>query len=508
MRAPHSPILLRLFCLAQLSMLSACGGGGGSAGSPPSGTALVYSTPQRLTLDTGMGTLIPSTTDNFTQYSVTPPLPAGLTLNPSNGHISGTPTVTSAAATYRITATHTKGAAVFDLNLAVQYTQPFWLEPARATTIGVGQVIQLSAAYMANASANYPSYVDPSLVTWSSSQPTCATVNTLGRVTGVSNCNTVITASYLGHSRQVPIQVSGAWVTRNINVSGQGARSYALYIPDFGATSGPHPALLSLHGGGGSAVLQAASSLLANLGQQQKAYIAFLEGTGAIKTFNAGACCGSAKSNNVNDVDYARAVLDDLQSSYSINTQKVYASGMSNGGMMAHRLACQMSDRLAGIAAISGASAEFDQNLTRYYSCVPSKRIPILHVHATNDRNYPFGGGLGDGLSATPFYSVDATIADWRNRNNVSATASVSRLTATTTCYRYATAANALTTHAPVTLCKIDPVDVYDSTNEIVFGGGHAWPGGTRSPSSSSDTPVMDFIVNDYMWHYFSADGN
>lgn len=499
MSAPLSFVVLPFVT----GLLVSCGGGGGGAAPDPA-SSVAYTSPQRLTLDVSMAPLAPNASGAITSYSISPPLPSGLALNPATGQISGTPSVTSAAASYRITASGTQGSATFDLNLAVDYPQPFWLEPARRTIVGVGQIISLSAAYKAQASDAYPTYLDNTAVSWLSSNPSCATVNANGRVTGVSPCSTTITAIYSGHTAQLPVQVSGNWVNRSVTVAGQGSRSYSVYEPDFGSTPGPHPAILALHGGGGSALIQASTSQLANLAHQQKTYVAFLEGSGAVKTFNAGACCGYAKTNHIDDVAYAQAVLDDLESAYTVRSEKVYAIGMSNGGMMAHRLACAMSERLAGIAAVSGASAQFDQALTQYYSCTPARRIPILHIHATNDRNYPFAGGTGSGPSGTAYYPVDATIADWRTRNNVSSAAAVTRVTATTTCYRYANAADAGQSSAPVTLCKIDPIDVYDSVNQIVLGGGHAWPGGTRSPSGSSDTPIMDFVANDYLWAYFN----
>ena len=127
----------------------------------------------------------------------------------------------------------------------------------------------------------------------------------------------------------------------------------------------------------------------------------------------------------------------------------------------------------------------------------------MLHIHATNDRNYPYEGGYGDGLSETDFYPIDSTIADWIARNNVSAVATIENVTATTTCYRYATPANAAVSSAPVVHCINDPPDNYDAVNDIVFGGGHSWPGGVRSPAASSDVPIADFDANAYLWRFF-----
>jgi hypothetical protein len=79
----------------------------------------------------------------------------------------------------------------------------------------------------------------------------------------------------------------------------------------------------------------------------------------------------------------------------------------------------------------------------------------------------------------------------------------VENVTPTTTCYRYSQPLNPANPSAPVTLCKMDPPDVYDPVAEIVHGGGHSWPGGSRSTAAKSDSPVTDFAVNAYLWSYF-----
>lgn len=381
----------------------------------------------------------------------------------------------------------------------------FWLEPAASTVIGVGQQIGVYAALKAAAADPYPAYVDAAAVTWASSNPACAAVDAAGNVTGLQQpCSAVISATYQSHADQLTVQVSGTWIERSIAVAGQGTRQYSLYEPDFTGAAGPYPTLLSLHGGGGSAMIQASTSRLVELASAQKIYLVFLEGSGVIQTYNAGACCGYAQTNNIDDVAYVNAVLDDVENRDSVDTAKVYSTGFSNGGMMSHRLACAVADRISGIAAVGGASGQFDLALTEYYACNPARPIPVLHIHASNDRNYPYAGGPGDGLSATAYYPVDSTIADWRARNNVSAQATIESVTPTTTCYHYTTPANGALPSARVTLCKVDPVDVYDSANEIVFGGGHSWPGGTRSPAAKSDVPPTDFNANSYLWNFLN----
>lgn len=489
-----------------LFALAACGGGGGTPSPPPTPapTALSYPSPQTFTAGTAILPVNPTVTGAVTSYSVAPALPAGLALNTSSGQISGTPSAAAAAAAYTITAQNSGGSTSFALSITVNAATVARLEPATSTTLATSQSMNVFHV-LVEGGAPFPRYIDASLVSWSSSAPARAVINANGVMTGLTEGSTTITAQYLGFTTTLAVQVSGAWQARTVAVAGQGTRRYAVYVPNFAGTSTPRAALLSIHGGGGTAMIQAQTSQLVKYAQAQQFYVAFLEGTGLIQTFNGGACCGSAQTQNVDDVAYARAVLDDLTANFAVNTARVYSTGFSNGGIMSHRLACQLADRIAGIAAVGGASGQFDRGGTQYYACNPLRPIPMLQIHATNDRNYPYAGGIGnDGISQVDFYSIDATIADWRTRNNVTSTATIENVTPTTRCSRYATPASAALPSAPVVVCRVDPPDVYDPATEIVFGGGHSWPGGARSPGAGADVPVTDFDANDYLWRFLN----
>lgn len=388
--------------------------------------------------------------------------------------------------------------------------QRFSLEPSNNNlVVAVGQEISIYAPFYVNTSDPFPVYVSGSQISWSSSAAGVASVSSTGVVTGVTEGAATVSAVYTYQGQQftsrVALKVAGRMTRRTINVPGQRARSYLVYSPFSSPDSMPRPVLLSLHGGGGNASLQAASSLLNSTAQVEKFYVLYPEGTGAIQTFNAGACCGTAQTQNVNDVQYINAILDDFGAAFAIDSQKVYATGFSNGAIMTHRLACELSNRISGIAAVSGGSGEFDGNLNRYFQCTPARPIPVLLIHASNDRNYPIAGGVGEGASGTPFYSIAASVSDWRVRNNVGSQAVIESVTPTTACYHYRNSSDAMKPSATVSLCVTTPSkDIFDSNTGVVFGGGHSWPGGSRSPNGGSDTPVGDFSASNYLWKYLN----
>ncbi|HEU4603338.1 MAG TPA: putative Ig domain-containing protein [Steroidobacteraceae bacterium] len=273
--------------------LTACGGGGGDSQPPPTTTApsnLSYPSPQQFTVGQAIAELSPSVSGVVTAYSVSPALPTGLSLNASSGHITGTPQTATAQATYTITASNSGGSTIFALTITVQDAESFWLEPTQATTLGVAQIIQVFAALQKSSDA-YPHYVDSASLDYSSSNTNVASIDSEGHVLALSEGTAVISASDGTHSSQLTVTVAGHMDQRSVAVAGQGDRSYWIYVPNF--TSGDsHPVIIAMHGGGGSAMLQASMTRLNELAAQEGIYVVYLEGSGLIQTFNAGGCCG------------------------------------------------------------------------------------------------------------------------------------------------------------------------------------------------------------------------
>ena len=104
-------------------------------------------------------------------------------------------------------------------------------------------------------------------------------------------------------------------------------------------------------------------------------------------TWNAGGCCGSAREDRVDDVSFALRVLGDLSRDLPLDRTRVYATGHSNGAMMAYRLGAEAADRIAAIAPVAGAM--------QVASLSPAKPLPVLHVHSVDDPRALYAGGLG-----------------------------------------------------------------------------------------------------------------
>lgn len=370
------------------------------------------------------------------------------------------------------------------------------LYPTAGVTIGVAQSQFTYVELDTVPASSRPLRLGGNELVWSSSRPEVASVDAAGLITGHMAGETRVTARRGTLEQTITVRVTGSLTRHNVSIAGQGTRPYALWMPEPAAGSAARPLLLSLHGAGGSASIQASMTLLTALAAREGLVLASLEGSGFVPTFNAGGCCGYAQSMGIDDVAYARAVIDDVIARTAIDPARIYVTGFSNGAMMSHRLACALSDRIAGIAAVSGSPV--------HSSCVPARPIPILHVHATNDRIVPFEGGFSGELPGPAFLPVRTAIAEIVARNNVAAQPVATSVTPTTTCYRYAVPADPARPSAPVELCEVNPVDNYDPVSTVVYGGGHSWPGGLPSPASGSDIPLHDFVVNERIWGFFN----
>ena len=208
------------------------------------------------------------------------------------------------------------------------------------------------------------------------------------------------------------------------------------------------------------------------------------DGTGVIKTWNGTGCCGSAVTNDVDDVGFLASLLDQLESTLCLDRRRLFAAGMSNGGIMSHRLACELSERLAAVAPVAGT------DMTA--SCSPTRAIPVLHTHGSDDGHVPWLGGEGCGPAGVSFSSVPDTLERWRTRNGCQATTSLYLEQGDGRCEAYTGCSQG----ADVVLCR-------------VADGGHNWPGG-EPPAGLVECPANGgqsntFLASEVIWSFFAA---
>lgn len=274
--------------------------------------------------------------------------------------------------------------------------------------------------------------------------------------------------------------------TRSLEVDNR-SRHYLLHIPPGYDGSKPFPLVLACHGGASDARMMVTFSGLNDKADEAGFLVAYPAGTGQLErllTFNGGNCCGYAMTNKVDDVAFVRALLRDLDQNARVDSQRIYATGMSNGAIMAYRLASELSDRIAAIAPVAGPMGT--------ETCSPTRPVPVLHFHGTDDQFAPFKGGKGlKSISQTEFFSVEHSVRAWVKANG----------------------------------CKEEPTVVKEPTKVeegtaivrktygggkngaevvliIIEGGGHTWPGRTPKLAFLGKS-TRNISANDVMWEFF-----
>ncbi len=158
------------------------------------------------------------------------------------------------------------------------------------------------------------------------------------------------------------------------------------------------PLLIGLHGGTGWAEQFANSSGYDALAEANGVIAVYPEGVGAgdqatttsgpaQRTWNGGVCCGPAARDDVDDVAFIGALIDEVAREYPVDPDRVVATGHSNGAIMSYRLACELSDKVVAVAFFAGTLGVDD--------CRPSAPVSLMHVHGTADENLPYTGGVG-----------------------------------------------------------------------------------------------------------------
>lgn len=189
-------------------------------------------------------------------------------------------------------------------------------------------------------------------------------------------------------------------------------RRYVLHVPP-GSAGARRPLLLAFHGGGGNGPGFQRYAGLDPLADRDGWLVAYPNGTnrlfdGRLLTWNAGACCAFAADAGVDDVGFALAVIEDVAKLAPLDRTRVYATGHSNGAMMAYRLAAEASERIAAIAPVAGAMM--------LDAFAPSRPVPVLHIHSVDDPRALYAGGVteifGRQIRHRP---VDRGIERWRN---------------------------------------------------------------------------------------------
>jgi polyhydroxybutyrate depolymerase len=273
---------------------------------------------------------------------------------------------------------------------------------------------------------------------------------------------------------------------RTIRVDGR-ARRYLLHMPPASAAR-PLPLVLAFHGGGSNPEATVRLTGLNAKADREGFAVVYPAGRGRlprILTWNAGACCGFAVERGVDDVKFIAALLDDVSRAVRIDARRVYATGISNGGQMAYRLAVDLPGRIAAIAPVAGSlEVPVGQD---------ASPMPVLHFHGTADEHVPFEGGMGPkSVGGVAFQSVSHSVGTWVRVNGCRPTPRVSLLP------------DRADDGTRVERREYQGCDGQaDVALVVIRGGGHTWPGTPRLERLLG-VATRDISATNMMWEFFA----
>ena len=249
-------------------------------------------------------------------------------------------------------------------------------------------------------------------------------------------------------------------------------RKYRLYVPAIYTGSQSVPLILNLHGYTSNALQQQLYSNFMPIADTANFLMVYPEGKAPLgnQYWNAG--FGGAE----NDVLFMSDLIDSLKLTYNIDLNSIYSCGMSNGGIMSYYLACNLPNRIAAIASVTGSM------LNSWFTCAPSRPFPIMEIHGTAEGTVNY---LGDAT----FAPIDSVVKKWSNHNNCNpapTTFSVPNISLTdnSTALHYVYSGG--TSGSSVELYK-------------VIGGGHSWPGAFAFLANTN----QDFRASVEIWRFF-----
>lgn len=244
----------------------------------------------------------------------------------------------------------------------------------------------------------------------------------LGRVVAVLGAALVLAGCSRAEDENLPAGFVNGTSIHTIKVNNRD-RTYRLYKP--AGLPASAPLVVMLHGGFASAAQAERAYRWDELADSAKFVVAYPDGLNRAWNTNGGNCCGPSAREGVDDIGFITAAVADIARNIGIDPSHVYATGISNGGIMSYTLACN-----TGVFAAIGPDSA-----TQLDSCRSPHPTSVMHIHGTADRLIPYAGGQGLSIINGP--SVPDVNAFWRNVDRcgaLAATTSDSITTSTAGC--------------------------------------------------------------------------
>jgi polyhydroxybutyrate depolymerase len=271
-------------------------------------------------------------------------------------------------------------------------------------------------------------------------------------------------------------------------------RHFFISLPSTYSPQGHHPLLLVFHGGGGNPEQVMQASDLVSRAEREGWILVAPAGSGRLSrilTWNVGFGFGYAGERSVDDIGFVRNLLDVLIASYAIDANRIYATGISNGGILCHLLAGHLSERIAAIAPIAATAGGRAKNQALWtYPPKPQHPVSVLAFNGSQDLSIPLEGGWQKRSFAhdpVEIWSAQQTADFWVEHNRCSRPA-----------FKERNEARKYERH--IYQCGTRGTEVVQM---ILLNQGHAWPGGKKG-FRLGDEPSPDVSANELMFEFFN----
>ena len=262
-------------------------------------------------------------------------------------------------------------------------------------------------------------------------------------------------------------------------------RSFVVYVPAAGDNGQKLPVIISLHGRLGTGAQMMGFADFRPIADREKFIIVCPDGIN--RSWNAGLNTPASRK-GINDVKFIDQLITYMLSKYNGDAKRVYVTGMSNGGFLASRLACELSGRIAAIAAV-GASMDKNMNY------LPGKPVPVMYIQGTKDPLVPFDGIAKRNSARRVIYSHADILKLWIDADGCSDKAAITNLPD-----------NA---DDGTSIIKEEYTNAQTGVKVVgytVTNGGHTWPGGTQYLPKLMIGPVShNMNACEVIWDFFKG---
>jgi polyhydroxybutyrate depolymerase len=271
------------------------------------------------------------------------------------------------------------------------------------------------------------------------------------------------------------------------------SRWFYRHVPPGYDAKRPTPLVLDIHGYSEGAAVHTKMSALGPYGDQHGFITITPQGRGTIPLWDTNL--------NGEDMAFIGALLDSLDRTLCVDDNRVYVTGLSNGAFMTSAVACAYADRVAAAAPVAGIR-EID-------GCRPSRAVPVVAFHGTDDGFVAFDGGLGARALSLPAPDGSGrTIGQQGTASNLAKGPSIPDITASWAKRNgCGTPPQEQAIASDVTVVRFSCPPGAEAELYRITGGGHTWPGSQFSKAISSFVGPTTFSIsaNEVMWSFFSA---